>query len=511
MKLSELFSGVVHERQGADRNITGLTYNSQKVQPGMLFAAWVGAARDGHTYIDDALARGAAAILCERAPESVSDIPVLVVRDARRALAVAAQRFYGAPTDHLTMAAVTGTNGKTTTVYLLESILTAAGRKAGTLGTLGTSYAGKRIEGSLTTPESVDLAEMFVEMRSAGVDSVAMEVSSHALEQGRVAGIAYDVAIWTNLTQDHLDFHGTMEAYYLAKKRLFVEHRKTHGAAVINIDDRYGARLARELEAEIAKAGQEDFLVTYSASGKSFADVSACEVSLSSAGIALEVQTPAGLLHLHSPLLGDFNVDNILGACAAALALKLPRQTIVDGIAALPNVPGRLERVRGTADKAPLVLVDFAHTPDALEKVLRTVRSICHGRVFCVFGCGGDRDPKKRVPMGKAVATGATWSVLTSDNPRTEDPATIAALAEEGLQAGGAHRSDKPVLHGYHVELDRAAAIAYALQAARADDVVVIAGKGHEPYQIIGTEKRAFDDRQVAREVLLKMGRAHDC
>lgn len=500
MRLAELLQdiGTTHPHAvSVDAEVSGLAYDSRRVEPGYLFAAWAGAAADGHTFVPEALRRGAAVILCERAVET-GGIPCIQVPQVRQVLAQAARRFYHDPTAALKMVAVTGTSGKTTTVHLIEAVLAAAGMSPGVIGTLGSRYAGHAVEGNLTTPESIDLMALLEAMRAGGCKSVAMEASSQALDQDRVFGARFDVAVYTNLSQDHLDYHHDFAQYFAAKARLFTAHLKPTGRAVVNLDDARG----------IALMGPH--ALGYSASGSKAAAVRADTIGLSETGLQLAVSTPRGQMHLSSPLLGRFNVDNILAAVGVGFALGVDDASIVRGIAAMASVPGRLERVNRPGE--PLVLVDYSHKPDALVKALATVREVTQGRLICIVGCGGDRDATKRQPMGEAAGRGADWAILTNDNPRTEDPARIAAAVELGLQAAGARRASAteaaiapaivPGNRTYCVELDRGRAIGLAVRAARPGDTVLIAGKGHETYQIIGREKFPFDDRQQARAAL---------
>ena len=471
-------------RSSADLDICGLAYDSRRVQPGFLFAAWAGGRADGHAFVPQAVQQGAVAVLCERPLPQVS-VPTLVLPQVRRSLARAAQRFFGDPSAQLRMVGVTGTNGKTTTVHLVEAVCAAAGWAPGMIGTLGSRYAGTTVQGSLTTPESVDLLALLAQMQHAGTQAVGMEVSSQALAQSRVAGLRFDVGIFTNLTQDHLDYHKTLDAYFAAKTELVTQLLKPQGVAVLNGDDARVKTLARP------------GALLFSIDGPG--DVVAEDVHLGPSGIRFTARTPGGSVPIHSPLLGRFNVENILAAVAAGVALRLPLATVAQGIAQLTHVPGRLERVNRPGE--PLVLVDYAHTPDALRQALGAVREVTAGRLLCVFGCGGDRDPGKRAPMGQAAGQSADWSVLTNDNPRHEDPAAIAQAVEVGLQQAGRQPSSAAQT-GYSVQLDRAQAIAQAVAAAGPQDAILIAGKGHESYQIIGNTPHAFDDRQAARRAL---------
>ncbi len=488
MKLTRVFAGQDVRIDGGDVDVSALAYDSRRVVPSTLFAAIPGAKSDGHDFIGKALASGATAILCEREVDTGSATRI-IAKDSRRALALAAKSFFGAPTEHMTMVGVTGTNGKTTTSYLIAAVLEAAGMPTGVIGTLGVKLGDTTIDTGLTTPESLELQQAFASMRGQGARAVSMEVSSHALAQGRVEGIRYDVGVFTNLTHDHLDFHGTIEAYFEAKASLFRAHLKPDGRAVINVDDPYGAELAEELR----KAGRA--VITVSAFGRA-ADLSAADIVLALTGTSFTIQRDGKPVRIDSPLVGRFNVENLLVTLGVARALNIPDATTLDAIRNRGVVPGRLERVG--SGESPVVLVDYAHTPDALVKALSTVRELTPGKLICVFGCGGDRDSKKRAPMGEAAAKGADFSIITNDNPRTEDPNHIAAQVEEGMKAANG---------AYLIELDRAAAIELAVGRAANDDAVLIAGKGHESYQIVGSEKRHFDDRETAIAVLAKFAK----
>ncbi len=486
MKLTRLFEGQDVRIDGGDVEVSALAYDSRRVVSGSLFAAIPGAKSDGHDFIPKALASGATSILCERDVDTGSATRVIAA-DSRRALALAAKRFHGEPSDELTMVGVTGTNGKTTTSFLIAALLETAGLKTGVIGTLGARIGNTTIDTGMTTPESLELQQALSSMRDQGAKAVSMEVSSHALAQGRVEGVAYDVATFTNLTHDHLDFHGTIDNYFEAKAELFRSHLKTVGRAVINIDDAYGARLANELRG----AGRD--VITISPLGGK-ADLSAKDVQLALTGTRFTVQRSGKPLEVDSPLVGRFNVENLLIAIGVAKALGIPDATTLSAIRNRGVVPGRLERAGSGG--GPVVLVDYAHTPDALVKALSTVRELTRGKLICVFGCGGDRDAKKRAPMGEAAGKGADFSIITNDNPRTEDPTRIAAQIEEGMKKSGG---------SYTVELDRAAAIELAVGKAANEDAVLIAGKGHEDYQIVGAQKRHFDDRETAKAALEKL------
>ncbi|HET7443757.1 MAG TPA: UDP-N-acetylmuramoyl-L-alanyl-D-glutamate--2,6-diaminopimelate ligase [Solirubrobacterales bacterium] len=477
MRLDQLVAGV----PGVDRvvgdggvEIAKLVYDSRKAGPGSLFFCVVGAKRDGHDFALDVVEAGAAALVVER--ELALDAPQVVVADARAAMAPFAARFEGDPTADLRVIGVTGTNGKTTTAFLIREILEAARIQCGLLGTVKQVVGEVEEEVERTTPEAIDLQATFRRMLTAGDRACAMEVSSHALVLHRADAIRFELALFTNLTQDHLDFHADMEDYFRAKRKLFEGELE---AAVINVDDPYGARLAGEIEC-----------VTFSAEGAE-ADYSARDVSFDAGGAEFSV----GETRLRTRLPGHFNVANALGAYAAARELGIAADTAAAGLARAARVPGRFEPVDEGQEFA--VLVDYAHTPDSMENVLRAARRLTSGRLIAVFGAGGDRDRDKRPKMGRAGGELSDLAVITSDNPRSEDPATIVAEV-----AGGAEGLAAAV----EIEVDRRAAIALALAAAGAGDTVVIAGKGHEQGQEFAAgRKLPFDDREVAREELAKL------
>jgi UDP-N-acetylmuramoyl-L-alanyl-D-glutamate--2,6-diaminopimelate ligase len=482
----------------ANPGIGGIAIDSRVVAPGDLFVALRGENADGHDYLAQAASLGAVALLVDSAPEDPGLPPAVVVPDTRLALGPVARRFYGDPARELTLIGVTGTNGKTSTTFLVESILAAAGRSPGLIGTVEVRFADETRRALNTTPESLELQRLLREMRTYGVDAAVMEVSSHGLVMGRVHGVAYDVAALTNLTQDHLDFHGDMDAYANAKARLFRHHLKPGAVAVVNLDE---PRAGAFLDAARA-AGGRILGVTRRPDTAAEVRIAAEEVSLS--GVTARLELPTGPLDVTLPLVGDFNVENLIVAVGIAVALELPADAIARGLASCPQVPGRMERVGETGAEAPVVLVDYAHTPDAVEKLLRAVRPLTTGRVIAVFGCGGDRDRTKRPLMAEAVARFADLAVLTSDNPRTEDPEAILREVEQGL--GAMCRVEPEALaaseRAYVSCVDRREAIDLAIAAARPGDSVVIAGKGHEDYQIIGRERLPFDDRAEARRAL---------
>jgi UDP-N-acetylmuramoyl-L-alanyl-D-glutamate--2,6-diaminopimelate ligase len=450
--------------------ISGLAYSSQSVTPGTLFFCVPGFRADGHDFGPQAVERGAAALVCQR-PLGLG-VPEVLVDDVRAAMGPAAARFYGHPTAELDVVGITGTNGKTTTAFLVRHLLEADGRRCGLLGTVKRVVGGVEEDVERTTPEAIDLQATFRRMLDAGDQACAMEVSSHALELGRAAGIRFACRVFTNLTQDHLDFHETMEAYFLAKRRLFEEP----GLSVVNVDDRYGRRIAAELDC-----------VTFGIETQ--ADYRALDVEFDLMGSRFRCETPDGPVQLESPLPGLFNVQNVLGAGAAARVLGVGVETITAALPRFGRVPGRFEPVDEGQDFG--VLVDYAHTPDSLENVLRAAREVARGRVHVVFGAGGDRDRGKRPLMGEAARRLADRVLVTSDNPRSEPP---EAIVDEIMEGAG---------RGAERETDRARAIGLAIEGAEPGDVVVIAGKGHEQGQEFENgRKEPFDDRSVAREAL---------
>ena len=456
----------------ADIEVTGLAYDSRQAGPGTLFFCVSGFQRDGHEFAPEAVERGAAALVVER-PLGLG-VPEILVADVRAAMAPAAARFHGEPTSRLRVAGITGTNGKTTTAWLVRHLLESAGMRCGLLGTVTSVIGGDEQPVERTTPEAIDLQATFAAMVAAGDAACAMEVSSHALELGRADGIHWAAAVFTNLSRDHLDFHGTMEEYFAAKRRLF---EAGPAAAIVNVDDEYGRRLAAELEG----------VVTFAVEGE--ADWRALDVHGGLDGSRYRVRGPGGEAEVRSPLPGRFNVSNTLAALATAAALGVGLDEAVAALASFRAAPGRFEPVDEGQDFA--VLVDYAHTPDSLENVLRAARDLTEGRVIVVFGAGGDRDRGKRPLMGEIAARLADVVVVTSDNPRSEDPEAIIGEILEGAGPGVASL------------VDRREAIARAVGLASAGDVVVVAGKGHEPGQEFeGGRKLPFDDVAVVREAL---------
>lgn len=485
MRLRELIAPIILKRVVGrdDVEITNITADSRYATSGTLFVALRGYTVDGHDYVQKAVAAGAAAVLVEQEIDEIT-APQIIVRDTRAMVAVLASVFYRQPSQSLRVIGVTGTNGKTTTTSLIERILREAGHGTGLIGTLKVKYADVEYETANTTPEALELQRIFREMLQAGVTYPVMEVSSHAVEQRRVAGIQFRTAVFTNLTQDHLDYHGTMEEYRNAKAKFFSRLGNTYGDdksqgsyAVINADDP---------EADFFRASTAAQVITYGIDQE--ADVRAHDVQIASGGVSYRVVTFAGTTDLKLQLTGKFNVYNTLAAIATCLLEGLTLEQIKASLEAVPGVDGRFERV--DAGQPYAVIVDYSHTPDSLENALKTVREFAKGRVMCLVGCGGDRDRTKRPIMAKIATDYADVAVLTSDNPRTEDPEQILDDMEAGLD--GVERSR------YVRITDRAAAIRYAVERAQAEDVILIAGKGHETYQIIGKTKNHFDDREVA-------------
>jgi len=471
--LSDLLGGSSDIQVRGDRSVvvTDVAYSSTAVLPGSLFFCVEGATADGHDYAVDAVARGAAALVVERWLDIV--VPQVLVPSVRSVMGPVSAAFFGDPASQMSVVGVTGTNGKTTTTYLLESIFKAAGVSAGLIGTTGTRISGQELPTEHTTPESPDLHRLLRRMLDARVGSVAMEVSSHGLAQHRVDGIRFSCAVFTNLSQDHLDYHLTMEDYFLAKARLFTPGMAKR--AVVNNDSPDGRRLV----------GGELPTVTFGL--REGADIRATAVEATASGISFEVDG----VRVESRLRGMFNVENCLAAFAAARSLGIDDDSTVRGLVAVQGVPGRLEPVDEGQGFA--VLVDYAHTPDGVENVLRAARSLTARRLIVVFGCGGDRDRGKRPLMGRSATSLADLAIITSDNPRRENPAEIIADIEVGAREGGG---------AYEIEPDRLQAIRVALSSARPGDVVVIAGKGHETGQQFADHTIPFDDRVIAGEEL---------
>ena len=491
MTFLDLLGGVEVLAQSGNPEVTGVEYDSRRVKPGDVFVAMRGESSDGNQFIERAIAAGAVAVMTDsdRTPATVAWVRV---SHGRRALARLSANFYGAPAEKLAITGITGTNGKSTTAFLLESILNAAGRGSALVGTIEYHVAGKVLPAPHTTPEALDLNRLFRDTLDGGGSEVVMEVSSHALAQERVYGIPFDVAVFTNLTRDHLDYHKSMEEYFAAKQVLF-SGSGTNGprVAVINVDDEHGMQLAK-----FCKDRSE--VMTY---GLSKADFHAAKIEIGPRGTQFHLIGPDDEVPISSPLIGRVNVYNILAAGVAAYARGCQSEAIAEGVRNLARVPGRFERV--DCEQPFTVVVDYAHTDDALRNLTSLAREFVKqagGRVITVFGCGGDRDRSKRPLMGEAAGKGSDFVVLTSDNPRSEDPLAIINDAVVGLQRSGAR---------YTTEPDRRAAIHLALGEARTGDIVLIAGKGHEQVQVTRAGTIPFDDRQIAADALRTLG--YDC
>lgn len=515
MRLRELVElGEVEEAEGdMEQVVTGLAYDSRQVKSGQVFFAVPGSRVDGQQYVRDAFRRGAIAVASGQTLAFPPEVTWIRVKDVRRTMGLWAASFFGFPSRQMALVGVTGTNGKTTITYLVESILAAAGMASGVIGTISYRYGGRSIPALQTTPESVDLQGLLAEMFASGVQAVAMEVSSHALSLERVRGIDFDVGVFTNLSRDHLDFHSDMEDYFAAKSRLFTDHllasSKAKKAAVIHGGDPRGKMLldkVRKLNIEALSFGLDPQW-----------EIHPLQVQEDLEGLRGKIQIKDQILEFSSPLVGPANLENILGAVGVGFALGLSPTVIADGIARLRTVPGRLEKIENKTGIA--VLVDYAHTPDALERALLALRPLTRGRLITVFGCGGDRDRGKRPLMGEIAARLSDWVVVTSDNPRTEEPLSIIAEIEKGVEKTALKKfslsdfgfpisspkskiPNRKFARGYWVEPDRRKAIGLAVEVANPDDLVLIAGKGHEDYQILGTEKIHFDDREAASEEL---------
>lgn len=486
---------VTYRRGDIHVQIAALTDDSRQIKPGTLFVAVTGERVDGHSYLCQAVAAGAAALIVQDVSVAEEQtVPIVGMRDSRRALGMLAAQFLNNPSMHLRMIGVTGTNGKTTTTYLCKAVMESAKRRVGLIGTVAYEIGSERIDASHTTPGAIELQQLLARMVQGGLDAVAMEVSSHALAMDRTSGCEYDTAVFTNLTQDHLDYHHTMEEYFQAKVRLFTG-LTTSGSkpgpkrAIVNADDPWALRIKQACHVPVW---------TYSI--REASDIRAHDVRLSVDGTMFRAATPSGNCQVESRLVGEHNVYNVLAAIGVGLSEGLSLDAIREGIHTVQNVPGRFERVEAGQDFT--IVVDYAHTEDALVRLLTAAQTLKTGRIITVFGCGGDRDRGKRPKMGRAATERSDVVILTSDNPRTEDPTTILKEVEAGvrdvLQASRVH---------YEMIPDRRTAIETAIREARRGDMVLIAGKGHEDYQIIGKQKFHFDDREVAREAVGKLTR----
>jgi UDP-N-acetylmuramoyl-L-alanyl-D-glutamate--2,6-diaminopimelate ligase len=493
-RLIQNMQGVELLRGDPDIRVSGLAYDSRLVRPGALFVALKGHARDGGAFLGDALDRGAVALAAEAFPGMPVSGAILRVEDARAALASLAARFHDHPYRGMELIGITGTNGKTSTSYILESILMAAGARPGVIGTVNYRFGDTIKKAPVTTPESLDLMSMLREMADHGVTHVVMEVSSHALDQGRARGCPMQVVVFTNLSRDHLDYHRDMDSYFRAKSTLFMPMEEGgfsgEGPAVINLDDPRGAELAALCGRRVRSYGLH-----------TRCDVRGEVLSEDGSGFRARLSAPEGECTVSSRLTGRVNLYNVLAASAAALSLGLSMDAVASGIERLQVIPGRLEKVANTRGLS--IFVDYAHTPDALSKALSALRPLARGRLITVFGCGGDRDRGKRPEMGAVAGDLSDLVIITSDNPRTEDPLEIIAQVEKGVKDSGLPglgdgSGSRDAGRGFVVEPDRRRAIRRAVAAAVPGDVVLIAGKGHEDYQILGTERVHFDDREEA-------------
>ncbi len=482
---AQLFEGVERTIIGnADEEVSGIAYRSDKVQPGDAFFCIVGFKADGHSFAQDAIDRGARVLVVQRKVylADATDVTEVVVPDTRKAMAQAAANFHDHPSRDFSLVGITGTNGKTTSTFLVEHIARVAGRRTGVIGTVGVQIGDEREKSAHTTPESPDLQQTFSRMRDASCDVVAMEVSSHALDLERTWGTRFAVTAFTNLTQDHLDYHHTFEAYFEAKARLF--SKDYPAKRVICIDDKWGKELLRRCSA----AGDNVVTTGFDPS----AQIHPGKVDYAPTHTSVELHVRGTVHSFDYPLVGRFNVSNIMNAFGIAMQLGIPTELIIQALSEAPQVPGRLERVHAENDGGVSVFVDYAHTPDALKKALGSIKALTPGKTLCVFGCGGDRDAGKRSIMGRE-ALEDDYAIVTSDNPRSEDPLAIIADIESGMGAGRGR---------YEVVPDRRAAIARALELSQAGDSVLLAGKGHEDYQLVGDKVLSFDDRLVAAEEL---------
>lgn len=483
--VAQLFGGIDCTVLGnPDDEVTGIAYRSDKVQPGNAFFCIVGLKSDGHSFAQDAIDHGAKVIVCERKVylADATDVTEVVVSDTRKAMAQVAANYYDNPSQAFSLVGITGTNGKTTTTYLVEHIAKRCGKRTGVIGTVGIVVDGKKEHAEHTTPESPDLQATFAKMRDAHVDTVAMEVSSHALDLLRTWGTTFAVTAFTNLTQDHLDYHHTFEAYFEAKARLF--SKEYPAKRVVSIDDKWGKELLRR-----CSAADENVI---SVGWDQTAHIHPVNVDYEPTHTSVELDVRGSRVKFDYPLVGRFNVSNVMTAFAIGMQLGFSQAGIIAALEEAPQVPGRLERVSADHNGGVSVFVDYAHTPDALQKAMASIQNITKGRTIVVFGCGGDRDATKRSIMGR-IALGADYAVVTSDNPRTEDPLAIINDIVSGMGEGTDH---------FEIEPDRRLAIAAAMKHAQSGDSILIAGKGHEDYQLVGDKVLSFDDRVVAAEEL---------
>jgi UDP-N-acetylmuramoyl-L-alanyl-D-glutamate--2,6-diaminopimelate ligase len=502
MTLEQLLDGAEVLSRSGGAHVSGVAYDSRAVRPGDLFVAMKGESTDGNRYIDEAIKAGASAVVTDSPEQTLRPgVAWVLVPHGRRALARISANFFRRPAEKLALTGITGTNGKTTTAFLIESIFSAAGRKSAMLGTIEYHIAGRSIPAPHTTPEALDIERVLAEALESGATEAVMEVSSHALAQERVFGLPFNVAVFTNLTRDHLDYHGDFDAYFAAKRLLFEGCGGVPPAcAVLNLDDEYGRELVKacRTRSRVLTYSVENSSASTHSSTRAKADFQAEKLAVATSGTRFDLITPVDRIPIFSPLIGRVNVENILAAAAAAYARGCPPQAIADGVLALRSVPGRFERI--DQGQPFTVVVDYAHTDDALRNLTALAREFVarlKGRVITVFGCGGDRDRSKRPLMGDATGRGSDLVVLTSDNPRSEDPIMIINDALPGLQRTGAK---------YLLEPDRRKAIALAIDEARAGDIVLIAGKGHEKVQITRAGAAPFNDVEEARSALVAIG-----
>jgi UDP-N-acetylmuramoyl-L-alanyl-D-glutamate--2,6-diaminopimelate ligase len=501
MLLSTLLEGLEIESVQGDTHILieGISHNSQNITRNGLFVAVKGTHQDGHHYLEEAIAAGATATIVEKSLQPRKGVITIKVPDTKIALAHVSDRFYGRPSQELTVIGITGTNGKTTTSYLVESILKAAGHHPGVIGTIDYRFGAQHHTARNTTPDILELQRMTREMVDAHTSHLIMEVSSHALEQHRVEGLHFDVAVFTNLTPEHLDYHGTMAHYSKAKELLFSYYisrsSKDTTYSVINYDDPCGKYLSTVTPAQVIRYGIKE--------GK---EISLKDYRVSSEGLSALIATPYGEMNIRSPLIGSFNLSNILAAIGVAIAIQIPQEAIIQGITQLSVVPGRLERIPN--QDGITILVDYAHTSDALDNVLTTLTTLPKKRLITVFGCGGDRDKTKRGPMGDIATKKSDLAIITSDNPRTEDPHAIIEQIEAGIDHSLSQKyairklPDTNHLKGYLIIPERREAIRTAVSFVQPGDILLVAGKGHEDYQIIGTTYSHFSDREELQEAL---------
>jgi UDP-N-acetylmuramoyl-L-alanyl-D-glutamate--2,6-diaminopimelate ligase len=506
MELKRLMEGVEVKKMIGDslREVEGIAYHSKQIGKGFLFAALRGSEADGHRFIEEAIQRGAEVVVSEE-ERDVSGQTLILVSNSRQALAKISSNFYGDPSSRLKLIGITGTNGKTTTTYLLESIFKKAGSTVGVIGTINYRFGQKITPAPNTTPESLDLQRILDEMAKEGISHVMMEVSSHGLDLDRVFACHFDAVVFTNLTSEHLDYHKTVEHYFESKRKLFsdalVKSRKKRRFAVTNLDDPKGEKMVEGIDVPVIRYGLARAC-----------EITADRVTSSFEGLSCRVRTPKGDLSIRSKLIGEFNVHNILAAVSVGIGMEVPLETLKEGVEALEGVSGRFERVENA--KGIYVVVDYAHTHDALERVLSGLKHIMEngaqsrGKMITVFGCGGDRDRTKRPLMGRVAGKYSDLAILTSDNPRTEDPLAILEEVEKGLKSVPLKEWHLNEIEswrskqGYLRVADRREAIRMAVRLAQPSDTVLIAGKGHEDYQIIGKKKFPFDDRVEARKAL---------